>query len=262
MRKFKKGYNNLVSWDLKLGFDFGIRVMEKGDKHNEKTGFETCAVLLIGALEIKNGDKRIRVKRKNVFEDDPVTLLLPADSKYEIRALSNVEIAEIRTRNNKRYEPRIFLKKDVRKEHRGKGMLDDTCYRIVKTVFDYSNMSESNLVVGEVINFPGKWSSYPPHHHEQPELYFYKFLPEQGFGLSQTDEKGKPRIIRNNDWIKIFGKDHSQVAAPGYVMWYLWVVRHLPRKPYKGFEFAKEHEWVLSKEGEKKYREIIKKLKC
>ena len=41
------------------------------------------------------------------------------------------------------------------------------------------------------------------------------------------------------------GIDHAQVSAPGYGMYYLWVVRHLPRRPYKGFTFTAEHRWLL-----------------
>jgi 5-deoxy-glucuronate isomerase len=41
------------------------------------------------------------------------------------------------------------------------------------------------------------------------------------------------------------GEDHAQVSAPGYGMYYLWVVRHLPGNPYKGFEFTEEHKWLL-----------------
>jgi 5-deoxy-glucuronate isomerase len=38
------------------------------------------------------------------------------------------------------------------------------------------------MVLGEVVNLPGKWSSYPPHGHPQPEVYFYHFEKPQGFG--------------------------------------------------------------------------------
>lgn len=37
------------------------------------------------------------------------------------------------------------------------------------------------LVIGEVITFPGKWSSYIPHHHPQPECTTYRFNRPEGF---------------------------------------------------------------------------------
>lgn len=41
------------------------------------------------------------------------------------------------------------------------------------------------------------------------------------------------------------GGDHAQVSAPGYGMYYLWMIRHLPGNPYTGFTFAEEHTWAL-----------------
>ena len=38
---------------------------------------------------------------------------------------------------------------------------------------------------------------------------------------------------------------HAQVSAPGYGMYYIWVVRHLPGNRYTGFRFTEEHQWVL-----------------
>ena len=38
----------------------------------------------------------------------------------------------------------------------------------------------------------------------------------------------------------------NQVSAPGYGMYYLWIIRHLPEDPYTGFIFTKDHEWTLN----------------
>ncbi len=50
-------------------------------------------------------------------------------------------------------------------------------------MFDLDNAPQSNLVMGEVFNQPGRWSSYPPHHHPQPEVYYYQFEHPEGFGM-------------------------------------------------------------------------------
>jgi 5-deoxy-glucuronate isomerase len=51
--------------------------------------------------------------------------------------------------------------------------------------------------------------------------------------------------LHNRDTLLITGnKDHPQVAAPGYAMWYLWVIRHLDGNPYISPEFTPEHMWV------------------
>jgi 5-deoxy-glucuronate isomerase len=117
--------------------------------------------------------------------------------------------------------------------------------RNVRLIFDWRERPESNLVVGEVVNYPGRWSSYPPHHHAQPELYHYRFTEPQGYGHAELGERVFK--VRQNDTIKIMGgESHSQVSAPGYGMYYLWIIRHLEGRPYRGFEFLPEHRWLLS----------------
>ena len=52
--------------------------------------------------------------------------------------------------------------------------------------------------------------------------------------------------VRDGDTVIIPpGLDHAQVSAPGYGMYYLWMIRHLPGNPYTGFTFAEEHRWTL-----------------
>jgi len=146
--------------------------------------------------------------------------------------------------NDNDFEPQLFLPHDVEPEYRGLGLAQGACLRNVRQIFDRRIRAESKLVLGEVINYPGRWSSYPPHHHEQPEIYHYRFNQPQGYGHGEVgDDVFKVRAF---DTLLIPGmNDHAQVAAPGYAMYYLWIVRHLEGKPYEGFEFAPEHEWVL-----------------
>jgi 5-deoxy-glucuronate isomerase len=134
-------------------------------------------------------------------------------------------------------------------EHRGKGQLNDTAYRIVRTIFDIRNRPTTKLVLGEVINFPGRWSSYPPHHHSQPEIYHYRFTKPQGYGHGELGEE--VLRLKQNDTVKILNeKDHSQTAAPGYGMYYIWVIRHLKDNNYTVPEFTEAHQWLLKKDAD------------
>ena len=127
----------------------------------------------------------------------------------------------------------------------GKGQLGETSLRTVRTIFDLSNAPDSNLVLGEVVHIPGRWSSYPPHHHPQPELYFYKFIPEQGFGYSEIG--GNVYKVKNNDTSIIISGDHPQVCAPGYAMYYIWAIRHLENNPFNEFIYAVELQWIIER---------------
>ena len=133
---------------------------------------------------------------------------------------------------------------------RGEGTMREASTRIVRTVFDYSNAPYSNMVLGEVIGFPGKWSSYPPHWHPQPEIYFYRFLPENGYGFAELSED----VVKthHNSTVFITEKEtHPQTTAPGYAMWYLWVIRHIDGDPYITPTFVPEHLWVTDPDKEK-----------
>jgi 5-dehydro-2-deoxygluconokinase len=128
-------------------------------------------------------------------------------------------------------------------DHRGKGLLDDTSYRIVRTVFDKRNRPESNLVVGEIITFQGRWSSYPPHYHAQPEIYHYRFSEPQGFAFGENGQKVL-RIEHNDTYQIVDGQEHAHCTAPGYALYTLWFIRHLQNDPYLTPTFRSEHEWT------------------
>ena len=51
--------------------------------------------------------------------------------------------------------------------------------------------------------------------------------------------------LRQNDTVKILNSvTHPQITAPGYAMYYLWVIRHLDGNPYITPTFVPEHLWV------------------
>jgi 5-deoxy-glucuronate isomerase len=99
------------------------------------------------------------------------------------------------------------------------------------------------MVLGEDLHFPGRWSSYPPHHHDQPEVYFYRFDKPQGFGVSIIGDQ--PALVMNNSISAIpGGLDHPQAAAPGYAMYYVWMIRHLEGNPWTARVDTPEHAWL------------------
>jgi 5-deoxy-glucuronate isomerase len=157
---------------------------------------------------------------------------------------ADTEWAVVRTANDRTFAPRLFPPAEAKPEYRGAGLVQNACLRNVRLIFDRTARPESNLVVGEFVNYPGRWSSYPPHHHDQPEIYHYRFTHPNGYGHAEIGEEVVK--VRDRDTVLIPpGRDHAQVSAPGYGMYYLWMIRHLPGNPYTGFTFAPEHQWTL-----------------
>ncbi len=83
--------------------------------------------------------------------------------------------------------------------------------------------ADGALIVGETINPPGGWSSWPPHTHAHEELYLYRFDPPGGFGV-HVDLAGTAQTVFDGDVVRITGGEHPVVAAPGFRMYYLWAL--------------------------------------
>lgn len=245
--EFDVGYTALVDENdpaLAPGIEFGIRVLGPGERTRGFADRETVWLLLSGEVDVTVGALHARVARRSLFDECPATLHVAAGAEVTMAAVSLAEWAVLRAENSRAFEPRIFHPSECMREARGRGLAQGACEREVRLVFDLASRPDSSLVVGEVVNLAGRWSSYPPHRHAQPEIYHYRFSEPSGYGHAELGEQ--VFRVRSGDTLRIpAGCSHAQVAAPGYAMWYLWAVRHLDGAPYVGFETETEHAWVL-----------------
>ncbi|MGL4986672.1 MAG: 5-deoxy-glucuronate isomerase [Treponemataceae bacterium] len=230
--------------------DCGILRLQSGESFSDDSAYEKAFLLVYGEVEfLCDGIKKI-VSRINCFDGMPSVLHLSKNDSAKITGIAkDSEIFVCRTENEKDFPSKLYEPGSYADEYRGKGLMNETSTRIVREVFGHSSAPYSNLVLGEVIGFPGKWSSYPPHHHPQPEVYYYKSMPENGFAFCDLgDEVLK---IKHNDTVFIHdGQVHPHVTAPGYALWYLWVIRHLDGNPYIKPIFIPEHTWVTEKDAQ------------
>lgn len=223
-----------------------VKKFKKGETlsvYDEKC--ETAFLMLKGNVDISWNGTTENMKRKNPFEKTPYCLHVPKCVKVSVTANEESEVLVQQTENEKDFAPVFYTPNKVLYQEFGKGQWGGAGHRICSTVFDYDNAPYSNMVLGEVFNQPGKWSSYPPHHHPQPEVYYYQFDKPQGFGACFIGDN----TYKSTDGSAAFitdGNDHEQVTAPGYEMCYVWMVRHLYGDPwYKTSRFyADEHEWL------------------
>lgn len=249
-KSFQYGYNSITEIDGKYSemlMDFGVIKLKKGQSIVNSEYKERAYLLLQGEVILEWEDNKVQVKRASCFDENPCCLHVPNDVKISITGISeDSEVVFQAATNEKYFLPKLYTQEECRSEQRGQGTMKETSTRTVRTIFDKSNSLDANLVLGEVINHPGKWSSYPPHHHPQPEIYFYRFNPEMGFGYAELGEDVLK--VRNNDTVLITeGLTHPQATAPGYAMYYLWVIRHLEGNPYIQPAFLPKHLWVMDK---------------
>ncbi len=243
---FDRGCNEIVTINPLSNdtMNFSSIKLDAGQKYLFNEHYEFAALLMTGSVVFHFAHQSQHVVRYDYFSQEPVVLHCPSGQKASVEALTDCEVLLIETENNAAFAPVLFEKSNLLElDNRGKDILDDSSYRIVRTVFDKRNRPESNLVVGEIITFQGRWSSYPSHYHDQPEIYHYRFSEPQGYAFG---ENGKEVLrIENYDTYRIAnGQTHAHCAAPGYALYTLWFIRHLKDNPYMTPTFVKEHEWT------------------
>ena len=143
---------------------------------------ETAFLILYGDADITWDSQTQNMKRESPFVKAAYCLHIPKCTEVVIKANADTEILIQQTDNDIMFTPVFYTPDMILYQHFGKDQWEGTGYRIVSTVFDHDNAPYSNMVLGEVYNQPGRWSSYPPHHHPQPEVYYYQF--DKPWGLS------------------------------------------------------------------------------
>jgi 5-deoxy-glucuronate isomerase len=130
---------------------------------------------------------------------------------------------------------------------RGKGNYSRDVHNIFVT-----DPHARRIMVGETINPPGNWSSYPPHKHDgkdgEPvleEVYYYRISPPQGFGqqlLYTNDGECATHTVRDGDAVLLPYGYHPVSAPPGYKVYYLWAMAGADRKLALHEDPA--HKWI------------------
>lgn len=253
---FPLGYTSVTEIDGKhsnMLMDFGILKLEEGKSFSTDEEKERAFLLMTGSVRFEwaadaAADRSSEeITRKSLLDEEPTALHVPAGAAVTITSLSGVaELAIQKVRNTAQFAPKLWKPGDYRSDRFGEGTLQDTSTRTVRTIFDAATAPESGMVLGEVVNHPGKWSSYPPHDHAQPEVYHYRFFPKQGWGHAEKEDEIQ-KVVNFDTYAIPPHVTHSQCAAPGYAMYYIWMIPHLPGDRFGPDSriFREEHMWVM-----------------
>ena len=246
--ELKQGYNAYIDTavdDMGTQMDVGLLLMEEGDTFViDEADKETAVLLFAGDVTYAWDDQICEAQRPDCFHYEAYCLLAGKGTKITLTAHSHSELYIQKTLNEKPFPAVMYTPDTVQTQYAGShNELLGCMEREIKTFFDYDNAPFSNMVLGEVLNHPGKWSSYPPHHHPQPEVYFYRFDYPDGFGAGFAN--GEIYKTGQNGIAVINHGFHSQVAAPGYAMCYAWGIRHLDGDPWRKTRIDDpEHAWL------------------
>jgi 5-deoxy-glucuronate isomerase len=222
---------------------------------------ETAAVVLSGVVDASTADGVSLGRaggRASVFEAPGDTVYAPAGAGLRLSAAdggpAQVAVASAAAEPSPDAPPaRVIGPADQRIAEVGEGNWS----RTVRTILGPEHDAQ-RLLLGETINPPGNWSSYPPHRHDRhnppdevdlEEVYLFRTNPGGGFGVQLRYELDGDRaeetfMVRDDDIAVIRSGFHPVVAASGYELYYLWVMAGEGRVMMPYLDPA--HAWVMN----------------
>jgi 5-deoxy-glucuronate isomerase len=234
---------------------FEVYQLQAGDTLNRSAEEnEICLVLLAGKADVRvDGQLFAGIGgRMSVFEDvPPYAVYVPAGARYEVTALTELELAACLAPGTGQYAPRLITPSDAVSEDRGYGSMS----RRVVNILPEGSEAESLLVV-EVRTNGGNWSSYPPHRHDRENLpaesyleetYYHRVNPAHGFVVQRVynDDRSLDETMAVSDRSIVLVPEgyHPVSAPPGYDSYYLNVMAG----PVRTWVFHNdpEHEWLF-----------------
>ena len=252
---FKK-ISTIGDGDLKLT-EFGIINLKKDEKYTANSGANEVALIVLGgtcSVTGKDFDFKDIGKRKNVFDGKPYTVYIPFGSDYAITAVTDVEIAWAASPSSLKTPAYVITPEQVKEAHIGKENFQRDAVLMLTDAFP-----SAHLFIGEAYVPSGNHASYPPHRHDfdnlpvevdMEELYFFRFNPEQGYGIQKiyTDDGSIDFTctVKQNDTTLIPRGYHPVINAPGYTMYYLWIMAGENHRKFLSV-IDPQHKWILGK---------------
>lgn len=256
-------YQQIVAPGTMRFLDFGRLQLKNGEKYSATTGEREYALDILSgtasiSVESASGGKQVFPHagvRPDVFSGPPVVVYVPPQSSFEVTAVSGaLDVGVFSSPAKILNQPRLIEGSDVAKVEVGRDNWRRTVYSALA-----ENVPAERLLVGETLNPPGNWSSYPPHKHDRSnppkeavleEVYFFRLKPSQGFGFIWTytapdDPEGFSNVfvVEDGDTVLLPKGYHPVVAAPGYELHYTWVLAGEERR-YGAWNDDPRHVWV------------------
>lgn len=217
---------------------------------------ETAVVVMSGRVEASANGEPLGITggRGSVFESPGDTVYAPPGTSLHLRADGGpVQLAVVGAPTEADADggppARIIAAAEQRIAEVGEGNWS----RTVRTILG-PEQDAVRLLLGETLNPPGNWSSYPPHRHDRhdpprevklEEVYLFKVDPPGGFGMQILYEEDGPEeafLVRDDDVAVIRRGFHPVVAASGYTLYYLWAMAGEGREMMPYLDPA--HAWV------------------
>jgi len=252
----KPGYQRVITPEESRLKYLAIDVLKmlSGEEYKGDSKEELAITLLHGKCSISLSEGKITWtgKRSSVFSDKPTSFYIPPKISYVISSLTDTELVIAKSPCNlddsADIKPALISSADVKVCSFGAA----NWRRDVQMIIGHDFPSQK-LIIGETINPPGNWSSFPPHKHDQSkenesileEIYYFKTYPTNSYGIMYLYDRKDLNVllpVENNEIVIIPKGYHAVVATPGTVLYYFWALSG-PEKVYK-VNFEERFKWL------------------
>ena len=246
--------------DATAHINLALADLSPGEELQLPADGETAAVVMSGVVDASTSDGASLSRaggRASVFEAPGDTVYAPAGTGLRLVAAdgaAQIAVASAAAEPSADAPPaRVIGPSDQRVAEVGEGNWG----RTVRTILGPEHDAQ-RLLLGETINPPGNWSSYPPHRHDRhnppdevdlEEVYLFRTNPAGGFGVQlryelDGENAEESFMVRDDDIAVIRTGFHPVVAASGYELYYLWVMAGEGRVMMPYLDPA--HAWVMN----------------
>ena len=242
---------------------FGLLYLKGGGEWSAAADGKEAVFLLQGGggrvrVEENSGAEMVflLLPRRSLFHEKPSLVYFPPDTKFTIAAgPEGLSGAYIEAPARHRGVP-FHVTPDLLTQQ----TVGEANWQRFVTLATIPECGARKLIIGETINPPGNWSSYPPHKHDtlvpevevpMEEVYHYRFSPPGGFAIQRVyDPPGggerleEVAVVEEGDSMVLPRGYHPVVAAPGYSLYYLWVLAG-EENSYGAWSDDPAHKWIL-----------------
>ena len=188
------------------------------------TGEEEMALFCVG------GDGTIRADGTAYDLGKYDALYVPRGTAIEVSSPGFFDVAEVAAPVTKTFPVALVRFADIKDDAELAKQAGFAPYaRRLHTLIG-ENVPASRVMCGVTFSEDGNWTSWPPHEHaaEKEEIYLYVDMPDPQFGihLNYTDfhRMGMTTAVREGDAVAIKNGYHTNVAAPGTRIGFVWMM--------------------------------------
>lgn len=223
-----KGRKRLIdSSNTSLKFlRYGRIVLQRGKNPvSINTGDEEFGLICL------QGGGKVEVNGQSFEMKKYDALYLPIQTSCQITAQEFFDLAECAAPVSEKYPVQFVSFQNVLQDPKLINRAGFEPYaRTIHTLIGEANVKAGRLLAGVTMSKEGNWTSWPPHDHSQAkeEIYLYVDMPAPNFAVHLNYwnfEKAEiVAMVREGDAVAIRKGYHYNVAAPGTVTTFLWMM--------------------------------------